>query len=76
MQHSRFVYWWKCSLVVVGVPLALYAYASGPPARSTGAPGEQTCSQSGCHVGTAVNSTNGAVQIAYSGGTSYVPGER
>jgi uncharacterized protein (TIGR03437 family) len=54
----------------------ILAHVGGAPPRSTGAPGDQTCSQTNCHVGTTVNSSNGAVQISWSGGTSYVPGQR
>ncbi len=74
MQSKTSIYWAKCVLGVTAIPLAIYAYASGPLPRNTGAPGDQNCSS--CHLGTQVNSSNGAVQIAYSGGTSYTPGER
>jgi len=38
------------------------AYSSGPDPARTGAPGELTCSMSGCHLGT-INSGGGSVTI-------------
>ncbi len=42
--------------------------------RSTGAAGDLTCAQAGCHTGTAVNGGGGNVAIAFPGGTAYTPG--
>lgn len=41
----------------------------------TGAPGDQTCARSGCHVGTAVNGGGGSVKLSSSSGTTYNPGQ-
>ncbi len=49
------VYGWQGSRV--------QANAGGPPPESTGAPGEQTCAQSGCHAGSAVNSGTGTLTL-------------
>ncbi|HYZ86443.1 MAG TPA: choice-of-anchor V domain-containing protein [Bryobacteraceae bacterium] len=56
------------------MPIVLLAYSGGPPPRVTGAPGDQTCNQVGCHVGTAVNGGGGNVAIAVDGGNTYTPG--
>jgi uncharacterized protein (TIGR03437 family) len=41
----------------------------------TGAPGDSTCAQSGCHTGTALNGGGGSVRLASSEGTTYTPGK-
>ncbi|MBI4907047.1 MAG: hypothetical protein HY820_25700 [Acidobacteria bacterium] len=63
-----------CVAVTVA-PVLLYAYASGPDPRKTGAPGDGLCSESGCHVGTA-NSGGGRVEIVFPSGLTYSPGVR
>lgn len=40
------------------------ASAGGPDPRSTGAPGEQTCASSACHLGSPVNSGSGSVSLS------------
>ena len=57
------------------LPVLLYAYATGPDPRNTGAPGDQTCARSGCHIGTALNGGGGNVNLASSAGTTYTPGQ-
>jgi uncharacterized protein (TIGR03437 family) len=58
--------------VLVAAPIVLLARSSGPPPRVTGAPGDRTCSQAGCHTGT----VSTGVQIAFTdGSTTYTPGE-
>ena len=58
------------------LPLLLFAYSRfGPPPRSTGAPGDQTCAQASCHVGTA-DSGPGGVEIAFPSGLVYIPGQK
>jgi uncharacterized protein (TIGR03437 family) len=64
----------KLSALAVAVPILLYAYASGPDPRNTGAPGDQTCNQPGCHVGTPLNGGGGNVAITFSNGLTYSPG--
>src|SRR5262249_4764289 len=49
----------------------VYAYAEGPPAGHTGAPGEQTCIV--CHSGSPLNSGTGTVTITTP--SSYTPGQ-
>jgi uncharacterized protein (TIGR03437 family) len=66
----------KASAIAVAVPLLMFGYVSGPDPRNTGAPGDQTCAQAGCHSGTPVNSANGSVEIIFPGALTYVPGEK
>lgn len=63
------------SALLVSVPLVIWGYASGPIPYVTGDPkdGGQTCSQSGCHIGTAVNGGAGSVKITTLSAT-YTPG--
>jgi hypothetical protein len=44
--------------------------------RYTGAPGDSTCANAGCHTGTALNGGGGNVQLTSSAGTSYTPGQQ
>ncbi len=64
------------ALVGAAIPVLLYAYSSGPDPRKTGAPGDQTCAQSGCHTGTSLNGGGGNVQLTSSTGTTYTPGQQ
>lgn len=54
------------SLLVAGAATCLIAaslLSSGAPAGRTGAPGDLTCADGGCHVSNAVNSGDGSVVI-------------
>src|SRR5580658_7589855 len=66
----------KLWLVLAVVPVIVHAYETGPPWGATGAPGEQTCAQSGCHAGTP-NTGGGNVKIILPAGNSgtYTPGQ-
>lgn len=63
------------------VPMLLYAFAGGPDARYTAAPGDNpnACANAGCHSGLAkggpINAAGGAVTATFSSGTSYTPGQ-
>ena len=49
--------------VICGIiPAVLYSYATGPDPGYTGAPGDSTCVNFGCHTGTALNGGGGNVQ--------------
>jgi uncharacterized protein (TIGR03437 family) len=72
MKRQRLILFAKYAVAISAVPVLILARQDGAPVRATGAPGDQTCSQANCHVGTPA----GQVAIAYSGGTSYVPGEK
>src|SRR5690348_9979736 len=58
------------------VPIALYSSSAGPEIRVTGAPGDATCNQGGCHSGVAENTGGGSAVLIAASGTSYVPGQR
>lgn len=77
MNRSRLIFAAK-AVAVVAVPVVLLAYAAGPDAHHTAVPGtgEQSCNESGCHVGTALNGGGGNVTIASSTGTTYNPGQK
>ena len=64
---------WNALLLVLAIPIIVYAFSSGPPLGVTGGFGEPTCNQSGCHVGTAVNGGPGSVAITVP--SSYTSGE-
>jgi uncharacterized protein (TIGR03437 family) len=74
MERKRYNYAAKCAVIFAVVPILIYAYASGPDPRKTGAPGDRTCNEAGCHVGTALNGGGGKVEISYEGGSNYTPG--
>jgi len=64
----------KTALVLAIIPVLINGYATGPQPAVTGAPGDKTCLQSGCHQGTA-NSGSGSVKVSLPGNvTSYTPG--
>ena len=56
------------------LPLLLWGYATGPDARNTGAPGETTCAQLGCHAGAGNPIVGGGVEIDFPEGLFYTPG--
>ena len=72
---SRRVFVAKCA-TVLSVPFVLFAFSGGPEPRKTGAPGDTTCNQAQCHVGTPLNASGNRVSLSFSGGTTYVPGEK
>jgi uncharacterized protein (TIGR03437 family) len=51
--------------------VVIYASASGPPPRRTGAPGDQLCTA--CHAGTE-NPAGGKVEVSFPAGQTYLPG--
>lgn len=76
MDRSKKVYAAKCAVILSAVPALIFAYASGPLPRNTGAPGDTTCSQIGCHIGTPVNGAGGKVELSFDSGTTYTPGTK
>lgn len=64
----------KICVIAAAVPILLWAYASGPDPRHTGAPGDQTCAIAGCHTGN-LNTGQGRVSITFPG-TTYTPGQK
>ncbi len=51
----------------------MFGFAGGPDPKNTGAPGDTTCAQAGCHVGTP-NTGPGSITITFPGGLTYTPG--
>jgi uncharacterized protein (TIGR03437 family) len=68
-------FWTITAASILGVPLILFAYSSGAPGRSTGAPGDNTCLRGGCHAGTRTDDSP-LLEIGFAGGNSYTPGLR
>lgn len=56
------------------VPLLLWAISTGPDPGKAGVPGESTCTEVGCHVGTPLNGGAGSVKVTFPAGLNYVPG--
>ena len=71
LHRSGFVLPWKWAALIPMLPILIFAHSASSPIRSTGAPGDQSCSR--CHGGAPPG--NG-VTLTYSGGTRYTPGER
>ncbi len=80
MNTSRKTFAAKCAVAFgVALPVVLWAYSTGPLPLNTGAPGDTTCSQSGCHAFTTksnVNTAGGSVQLSFDSGSTYTPGTR
>ena len=76
MLSKQRVHWAKAAVVLVAIPLAIWAYETGPDAGVCGVPNERgTCTQSGCHTGTTNNPANkGSVTVNFPNGLTYVPG--
>lgn len=73
MERKRKIYVAKVAVILGAIPMLLWAHSSGPVSGKSGVPGESTCNQAQCHVGTAINGGGGSVKIAVPGGY-YTPG--
>ena len=63
-----------CAATFALAPIILIAYPEGPDPAVSGAPGDETCAKSQCHVG-ANNPTQGSgVELIFANGASYSPG--
>ena len=62
------------SVVLVGAAM-LYAFATGPDPRYTGAPGDDklACTDA-CHTGAPLNGGGGKVEVQFANGQTYIPG--
>ena len=74
MTRNKTVYWAKFAAVLSVIPVLLYAYVGGPDPGKSGVPGESTCSEAGCHTGTALNGSGGSVSVTFPDGLTYTPG--
>src|SRR4051794_40114731 len=74
MQRKRKVVLGKIAAVMGAIPLLIWAHASGPDVGKSGVPGESTCTEAQCHVGTALNGGGGSVKVTFPNGSTYTPG--
>ena len=74
MERKRKIYIGKVAVILGAIPMLLWAHSAGPVSGKTGAPGDTTCNQAQCHVGTAVNGGGGSVKVAFPAGAKYTPG--
>src|SRR5205823_290496 len=56
------------------IPVLLWAHSAGPVSGKSGVPGESTCNQAQCHIGTAINGGGGSVKVTFPGNLNYSPG--
>ncbi len=75
MTRDRRILYGKIAAIFSAVPMIIIGNNNGPDPRSTGAPGDQTCSRTDCHVGTPINDGRGSVEITFPSGLTYTPGE-
>ena len=75
MASKRKLYWAKTGVILGVIPILLWAHDYGPDPGKSGVPGESNCTESQCHVGTALNGGPGSVSVTFPGALSYVPGE-
>jgi uncharacterized protein (TIGR03437 family) len=76
MERKRKLIAAKMALVLLAIPIIMWAYEYGPDPGYSGVPNELgTCASSQCHIGTANNPANkGSVSVAFASGTTYTPG--
>src|SRR4051794_32174264 len=74
MERKRKLVIAKVGLVMGTIPLLIWAHASGPDVGKSGVPGESTCNESGCHIGTGLNAGGGSVKVTFPNGLTYSPG--
>ncbi len=76
-MHSRGVRLAKFAIPFTVLPLLLLAYRLGPPPAHSGAPGEDTCWATGCHMTStgAFIENSSAIALTFPGGAAvYTPG--
>src|ERR1035437_8785372 len=74
MERKRKLYAAKVAVIMGTLPLLLWAFSAGPDAGKAGVPGESTCTQAECHVGTALNGGGGSVGVTFPGALTYAAG--
>jgi uncharacterized protein (TIGR03437 family) len=79
MERKRKLSIAKASVILVTIPVLLWAYEYGPDPGYCGVPNENggasgtTCATTGCHVGSP-NTSKGNVTVTFPSGLTYVPG--
>ncbi len=73
IDRRRAIFVGKAAAILSVIPVLIYAYTTGPDPRNTGAPGDTTCSQTGCHLGT-VNPAEAKIDLTFPGDLTYTPG--
>jgi len=73
MDRQRKILIGKTLVILSVIPILIFAHEFGPDPGKSGAPGESTCNEIGCHVGTGLNAGPGSVKINTEG-SSYIPG--
>lgn len=76
MKRRKAILFGKITVALSVIPAMIYAFPDGPPAGVSGAPGEKTCWQSGCHqtsTGTLISPSD-KVNIDFGGSATYTPG--
>jgi uncharacterized protein (TIGR03437 family) len=74
MQRKRKILIGKIAAILGVIPVLIWAHSAGPDVGKAGVPGESTCNEAQCHVGTALNGGGGNVAITFPGDATYVPG--
>jgi uncharacterized protein (TIGR03437 family) len=74
MNRKRKLVIAKIAVVMGTIPLLVWAYGAGPSVGKAGVPGESTCMEAGCHLGTGLNTGGGSVRVTFPGGMTYTPG--
>ena len=74
MNRKRKLIVAKIAVVMGTIPLLIWAHSSGPDVGKSGAPGESTCNEATCHVGTGLNAGGGKVEVTLPFGLTYAPG--
>jgi uncharacterized protein (TIGR03437 family) len=68
-------FWALTAFALAALPLVLWSNSGGAIARSTGAPGDNTCLRGGCHVGTQT-ANSPTLEIVTETNNTYTPGAR
>ena len=74
MNFKRKLFIVSVVTLFVGLPVILMGHASGPDPAVSGGPGDSTCAQGGCHVGTGNPTRGSGVELIFAGAASYTPG--
>jgi len=70
----RFPPYLVLAILLCTVPISTFGHSYGPPPRVTGAPGDNPKACTLCHIGSALNSGTGTLQILLQSGPVYIPG--